>query len=127
MGVLPFLIALSDGDGFDPQGLSLVFVSLLVSGTITLVGMVAIGLPMTAILARRGKESPRIYAACGAGTGALLPLAACVALGSWAAGFFLAVFGMTAGTAAALSWGRWRRSLRRDATPCENPFHDMIY
>ena len=125
--VLPFLISLFDGDGFDPQGLTLLLVPLLVCGTITLVGMVAIGLPVTAILARRVKESPRIYAACGAVAGAFLPLAICLALGSWEAGLFFAVFGTIAGTTAALSWGRWRMSLRHDATPRENPFHDMIY
>ena len=128
--ILPSLIALFHGDGFDPRGLMLVLVPLFVSGTITLVGMVAIGLPLTVILARRGNECPRIYAACGAGAGALFPLAVGLALGSWAGGFFLAVFGMVAGTTAARSWGRWRSSLRQDEAPGdlhENPFHDMIY
>ena len=124
---VPFSVALFDIGGFDPQALTLLLVPVLVSGSVTLAGMVAIGLPLTAILARRGRECPRIYVACGSGAGAFLPLALCLVLGSWGAGLFFAVFGMLAGTTAALSWGRWRISLRHDAKPRENPFHDMIY
>ena len=125
--VPPFLVALLGNGGFDPQGLTLLVIPLLVSGSVTLVGMVVIGLPLTKILARRGSECPMTYAACGAGAGAILPLAVCLALGSWEAGFFFAVFGMLAGFTTALSWGRWRMALRHNPTPRENPFHDMIY
>ena len=117
----------------DSAGLAALFiplVPLVFTGSIVLPAAIFIGLPLTAILKCQGKECPRIYAFCGLFAGAALPLSLSIALGGWEPGLFFAIFGMLAGFTTALSWGRWRRSLRdtaaREELP-ENPFHDMIY
>lgn len=128
--MLPIIALLIDGEGMDSSALYLMIIPLIVSGAITLAAMVVLGLPLTAFLKSRGKECPRIYALCGLAAGAIIPFAICLALGSWEAGLFFAIFGTPAGFATALSWGRWRASLRPVEPPQtthENPFHDMIY
>ena len=128
--MLPIVAVLIDGQGMDSSALYLMIISLTVSGAITLAAMVVLGLPLTAFLKSRGKECPRIYALCGLLAGAVIPFAICLAFGSWEAGAFFAIIGMLAGFATALSWGRWRASLRPvEPLPAthKNPFHDMIY
>ena len=128
--MLPIVAVLIDHQGLDSSALYLMIIPLIVSGAITLAAMVVLGLPLTAFLKSRGKECPRIYAVCGSIAGAAIPFAICLAFGSWEAGLFFACFGMIAGTTTALSWGRWRASIRATQPPApthENPFHDMIY
>ena len=122
------VMAMADGVGL--AGLFIPFVPLVFTGSFVLPAAIVIGLPLTAILKSQGKECPRIYAFCGLIAGAAIPLSFTLAFGGWEPGLFFAVFGMLAGLATALSWGRWRKSLRQDAAPgdlTENPFHDMIY
>ena len=122
------LSAMAEGGGL--AELFIPFVPLVFTGSIVLPAAIVIGLPLTAILKSQGKECPRIYALCGLLAGAVIPFAIGLAFGSWEAGAFFAIFGMLAGFATALSWGRWRASLRPVEPPPathKNPFHDMIY
>jgi hypothetical protein len=108
-------IALS---GFEYRSLAdTVFVltlPLAVSGTLVLGSAVLFGLPLTALLARSGKENGGAYALCGLGLGGLVPAAAMLATGAGSeVAMFLAIPGAFAGLVTGTSWGRWREALRR--------------
>ena len=108
------------------------------AGLFALIGMLVIGLPVTALLKFARAEHRYLYAGIGfvAGSGFQAAL-----LGfSWRyepeAVIFLVAGGL-AGFAAALRWGRWREALARyrqrlaeqEAQPNKrsNPIHDLIH
>ena len=118
-------------------GLMLAIFPVLIAGGVTFASMTVIGLPLTAFLEQRGAESERIYAAAGAGAGAIIPMIVLTLLyGSdlWFEGvaYALAFGGMLAGLTTALSWANHRDRLRAEreeaeAEPEPNPIHDLIY
>ena len=133
---VPFFAVMVDSGSFDTSSLFLIAVPFLAAGAITLAAMMVIGLPLTAILKRLGKECARTYAISGLSLGILIPLVICAAVGSMEAGLFFAVFGMMAGGATALTWGRWREERAEEtrnagyaqsAAKRSNPIHDLVH
>lgn len=87
---------------------------LLLAGAGTLAGALLLGLPLTALLRRKGRETSTTYGLLGAALGFVLPaLAAFAAIGPDIGGAFLlfAIPGLIAGLTAATVWGNWREQV----------------
>ena len=96
-------------DGEIGVAVLLVGFPILFAGCMTLLGMVIIGLPITALLATLSAESPGAYLLAGGVAGAALcPLVTWLVWGWVELGYFLALFGALAGGAAGNVWGGWR-------------------
>ena len=116
-------------------GLFALALPILVAGFVTLACMLVIGLPLTALLASKGRECPRIYAFCGGIFGFLVPATALLLLNlgtfEWHRDFVLLTLGGTiAGAATAFVWGKHRKRLRdqrRLAATATNPIHDLLF
>ncbi len=108
-----------------------------VAATLTLLGMVFVGLPITAILQALNLERTWLYSALGAIAGfvtlvLLFELPISIDLGS----LTLAGSGGLAGLACAYRWGRWRERVaksrqaereNRAAQRRTNPIHELIH
>lgn len=126
-GAAPFLLftlplgisAMSDSD--PASGLLVAFSPLMITGTIVLGAILAIGLPLTALLSQSNREFQRHYATAGLVAGALLPSLILLQFEDWAigVGMFLAIPGMIAGTVTGLVWGKWREALADEAASAE--------
>lgn len=123
-------------DGEIWAGFALALLPLAIAGAGTLIGMLLVGLPLTALLKRDRSESVQTYSTVGAASGLLLPtiLAGILddfSISAMGSGFLLGLFGMMAGGVAGSVWGNWRASLQPVAEEAEaepqNPFHDMIH
>ena len=92
-----------------PLALLLVILPILVSATVTIAGMVVIGLPLTMWLHHRQAERQGTYRLVGALCGFVLPLPFLLANGpvDWTF-LVLAIPGALAGFTAATIWGDWR-------------------
>ncbi|MWV28815.1 hypothetical protein [Aurantiacibacter rhizosphaerae] len=121
----------------DPQGLLLGLLPLGIALAGTLIGMLLIGLPLTALLRQFRRERAPIFAAVGMVGGLVLPMLFAALLegafnsGTLWIGFFFGLFGALAGGVCGKIWGSYREDVARAADGPEgaptNPFHDMIY
>ncbi|RIV86754.1 hypothetical protein [Aurantiacibacter zhengii] len=121
----------------DPRGLLLGLLPFLIGLAGSLAGMIAIGLPLTALLRHMQRERAAIYTAIGTLGGFAMPLLFAgwfegeFNSGSLWAGLFLGLFGAIAGGVTGNIWGRYRDGIaqhRHDETePSTNPYHEMIY
>jgi hypothetical protein len=110
---VPFGISLAFSEDL-AGGLYLANLPLMIAGVGTLIGLLLIGLPLTAVLRWAGKGEPAsTYSLAGLGAGFLIPYLIFAAATDWGSdamlgGLFLSFPGALAGTTAATIWGNWR-------------------
>ncbi len=123
-----------------PAALLFAIFPLAVALAGTAIGMIVIGLPLTALLRHFRREQAPTYARVGMVAGGLLPftilsLAKGTDSAALALSLFFGLFGTIAGGVTGNIWGEFRESRYAFDTPPEddepyaptNPFHDMIY
>lgn len=95
-----------------PLALLLVILPILVGATVTMAGLIVIGLPLTAWLHHRQAERAGTYGLTGAACGFLLPWLFALENGTVDWTFLvIAIPGALAGTTAATVWGNWREQV----------------
>lgn len=132
---LLWTLPLGVGAAFDGHvGTGILFAALpvFVAGTATFVAMAVIGLPLTAILASSGRESPRACALAGAVLGMVIPLGTLALMGRQQDFFepfawLLAVSGAAAGAISGTIWGNYRDEHHQAPDTAPNPIHDLLY
>jgi hypothetical protein len=108
-----------------PAALFIAISPLILAAVPTIAGALLIGLPLTAWLGARSRESVTIYSLAGLCGGIALPLVFAIATtgtGSevWGVIALLAIPGMLAGTTTGTIWGQWRkRAAIAPAAPAE--------
>lgn len=113
---VPFgLVALFDFD--DPMGgargllIAAVF-PLIITLPIVLGASILIGLPLTYLLSRAGRDQGELYVVAGLFFGGVLPVAISILAGQAAGGlFYFAIPGSLGGAVTGWSWGRYRDAL----------------
>ncbi len=114
-------------------GVFVLVTPILVAGALVLTGMLVIGLPLTAVLSKAGKECRWVFGLLGAIIGFLLPAAVAIAFDdsseAWIPAIALAFNGMFAGAATGFVWGKHRKRIRDEAQNPDptNPIHELIY
>lgn len=92
---------------------------LLLAAIGTVVGMLLVGLPLTAMLRGAEAESAYTYSLAGMGAGFVIPYVIFAIATGWSieialGGLFFAIPGLLAGTTAATIWGNWRERVTAD-------------
>jgi hypothetical protein len=95
------------------------FLPLVIASVGTLAGMLAVGLPLTAMMRGNKPEAAYPYSLAGMGAGFVIPYLIFAFATGWSieiavGGLFLAVPGLLAGTTAATMWGAWREQVTAD-------------
>jgi len=121
------------------ESLALVLIPLRVAASVSLLGMLLIALPATALLRSNGAETIRTYCAIGLVGGAVLSCAVTAAFFvpisiedvAWQPFAVIGGLGAFGGLAASFVWGRHRAKLREIADPASarqaNPIHELLH
>ena len=96
--------------------ISIALLPLFVTAPVVLFASLIFGLPLTAILARLRRESRHAYTLGGALLGALIPIAALLAIGAHVS-VWLSILGATSGAVTGRAWWIEGRSLAVSGPP----------
>lgn len=94
------------------NGLLIAAFPLLITLPIVLGASILIGLPLTYLLSRAGRDQGELYVVAGLFFGGVLPVAISILAGQAAGGlFYFAIPGSLGGAVTGWSWGRYRDAL----------------